>query len=61
MFAWILKTKPLKTSSSGRTSRVSVAYGCGGGAHSTKASISSSTPKLFNAVPKNTGVRAPDR
>jgi hypothetical protein len=61
MFAWILNTKPVNFSSSGVTTRVTVGRGSGGGAHSTKASSTSRTPKLLIAEPKNTGVWTPMR
>jgi hypothetical protein len=61
MFAWILKTKPEKDSSSGETIRVVVGRGPGAGAISTKASSSSRTPKLLIALPKKTGVWLPFR
>jgi hypothetical protein len=57
MFAWILNTKPLNAASSTCTVRCRASRACGGGAHSTKLSSISRTPKLASAVPKNTGVR----
>ena len=61
MFAWILKTKPENSSSSGETIRVVVGRGPGAGAISTNASSSSRTPKLLIALPKKTGVWFPFR
>ena len=61
MFACILNTKPENSFSSGLTSLVSLDFGCGFGAISTKQSNSSRTPKLFKADPKNTGCNSPWR
>ena len=60
MFAWILKTKPRNSGSSGATRPVGRASrGAGGGASATNASRNSSTPKLVTALPKKTGVSSP--
>ena len=61
MFACILKTKPLKSSSSGSISLSLVILGCGEGAYSVIHSKNSLIPKLCNAVPKKTGVCEPDK
>ena len=61
MFAWILKTKPVKRSSVGLTGPASLRRGCGGGASSTIARRNGSRPKLVSALPKNTGVWRPAR
>ncbi len=60
MFAWILNTKPEKPGASAPARR-SRSCGRGGGASSTKRSRNGSTPKLFMALPKNTGVTSPGR
>ena len=55
MFAWILKTKPVKVESTGSSSKSSpFAFawrGAGGGASSMTARRNGSTPKLFTALP----------
>ena len=61
MFAWILKTKPLKRSSAGLTVPESLGRGCGGGASSTSACRNGSRPKFVRALPKKTGVCRPAR
>ena len=59
ILAWILNTKPLNFSSALSTVLVSAWRDCGFGAHCVKPSRKWSTPKLPNAVPKNTGVSSP--
>ena len=61
MFAWILKTKPVKRSSVGSTIPESLWRGCGGGASSTSACRNGSRPKFVSALPKKTGVCRPAR
>ena len=60
MFAWILKTKPLKGASVG-TTPWSLVRGAGPGIISQKPSRNASRPKLFIALPKNIGERSPAR
>jgi len=55
MLAVILKMKPVNFGSSGSTILSSAFVGRGEGAISTKQLRSSCTPKLFSALPKNTG------
>ena len=59
MFAWILKTKPLKRPAVGGCGPLSVLRGAGAGARSRKASRNGRTPKLVIAEPKNIGVICP--
>ena len=61
MFAWILNTKPLKSSRCGSTcSPVSVSvYGGGLGARRRNSFRKGSTPKFVSAEPKNTGESFP--
>src|SRR3954470_13188524 len=62
MFAWILKTNPLKAGESGSTaSPVVVCRAPGGGASPTKAARNSSTPISFQAEPKKAGDSSPRR
>src|SRR5471032_1809018 len=61
MFAWILKTKPVKRSSVGSTTPVSLGRACGCGASSTSVRRNGSRPKFVIALPKNTGVWRPAR
>jgi len=56
MFAWILKTNPEKFRSVGSTGPTSACRGPGLGASVNSAWRNGSTPKSFNALPKNTGV-----
>ena len=56
MFAWILKTKPLKSGSAGSTVPALDGRGCGGGANSVSPRRNGSRPKFESALPKNTGV-----
>ena len=57
--ACILNTKPVIFFSSGFTTLTSVALESGVGAKVMKASNNSLTPKLFTALPKNTGDSSP--
>ena len=61
MFAWILKMKPENASSLGSINSPPTSRPCGGGAWCRKPLRISSTPKLFIALPKNTGVVFPLR
>jgi hypothetical protein len=59
MFAWILKTKPLKRGWSGWMIAIAGAGALAGCECSRKPSSRSCTPKLFMALPKKTGVVVP--
>ncbi len=61
MFAWILKMKPENCSSLGSMNLPADGRPCGGGAWCRNPLRISSTPKLFIALPKNTGVVRPAR
>ena len=61
MFACILKTNPVNRSSVGLMGPSALGRGCGAGARSTSARRNGSSPKLFRALPKNTGVCEPAR
>ncbi len=59
MFAWILKTKPLKASAIGSIFPPLLACGDGLGASSQNVSRNGARPKLFIALPKNIGDTSP--